>query len=139
MFEPREIPRLSEFTPNGEIYCELKFAPFSSPERRGHQMDDKEKDLSAMLKRSLEPAVCRVCIIEINFGDYHYIMLLVIHFYLKHEFPNFQVDVYAIILDNDGSCLSGAITAAGVALADAGIPMYDVITSVTLVRTKEFC
>ncbi|KAK6618204.1 hypothetical protein RUM44_002655 [Polyplax serrata] len=108
VFDPREIPRLSEFTPNGELYCEFKFAPFSSPERRGHVMDMEEKDLSVILRRSLEPAVCR------------------------HEFPNFQVDIYALLLDNDGACLSAAITAAGLAMADAGIPMYDILTSVSL-------
>lgn len=53
----------------------------------------------------------------------------------QHEFPNFQVDIYALLLDNDGSCLSAAVTAAGLALVDAGIPMYDIVTSVSLVRT----
>lgn len=47
------------------------------------------------------------------------------------------MDIYALVLDNDGSCLSGAVTAAGLALADAGIPMYDVIASVTLVSNRK--
>lgn len=62
VFNPREIPRLSEFTPNGELYCEFKFAPFSCPERRGHVMDGEEKDLSVLLRHALEPAVCRVSV-----------------------------------------------------------------------------
>jgi exosome complex component MTR3 len=57
------------------------------------------------LKRALLPAVCR------------------------HEFPNFQVDVFANVLEDDGSVLVAAITAAGLALADAGVPMYDVLTA----------
>lgn len=60
------------------------------------------------MKRALESAVCR------------------------HEFPNFQVDIYANVLQDDGSALSAAITCAGLALADAGIPMYDVITACTV-------
>lgn len=60
------------------------------------------------MKRALESAVCR------------------------HEFPNFQVDIYANVLQDDGSALSAAITCAGLALADAGIPMYDVITASTV-------
>lgn len=60
------------------------------------------------MKQALESAVCR------------------------HEFPNYQVDIYAIVLQNDGSCLSAAVTAAGLALANAGVPMYDIITSVTV-------
>lgn len=62
VFDPREIPRLSEFSPNGELYCEFKFAPFSNYERRNHVMDMEEKDLSLILKRSLESAVCRVAL-----------------------------------------------------------------------------
>lgn len=59
------------------------------------------------MQRSLEPSVCR------------------------HEFPNFQVDIYALVLDNDGSCLSAAITAASLALANASIPMFGLVTAVT--------
>lgn len=57
------------------------------------------------MKRALQPAVCR------------------------YTFPNFQVDVFVNVLENDGSALAAAITASGLALADAGIPMYDVITA----------
>lgn len=39
------------------------------------------------------------------------------------------MDVFIYILENDGACLSAAINAAGLALADAAVPMYDVITS----------
>lgn len=68
----------------------------------------EEKNFSAIMKQALESTVCR------------------------HEFPNFQVDIYALVIHNDGSCLSAAITAAGLALSHAGVPMYDLITSVSL-------
>ena len=74
VFEPREIPRLSEFTPNGEIYCEFKFAPFYGLERKGHIMDLEEKDLSIILKRSLEPAVCRVQFIFLTTFSYFFLI-----------------------------------------------------------------
>lgn len=54
-----------------------------------HQQDHEEKEYSVIMKRSLESAVCR------------------------HEFPNFQVDIYALVLENDGSALSAAIICAG--------------------------
>ncbi|KAI4466507.1 exosome complex component [Holotrichia oblita] len=108
VFDPREIPNKNEYSLNGELYCEFKFAPFSCPKRRMHQQDAEEKQNSIVMKQALEPAVCR------------------------HEFPNFQVDVYALVLENDGSALSAAITCAGLALAQAGIPMFDIITSVTI-------
>ncbi|KAJ9593208.1 hypothetical protein L9F63_015253, partial [Diploptera punctata] len=107
-FDPREIPRKSDYSVNGELYCEFKFAPFSCTKWRGHQADAYEKECSLMLRRALEPAVCR------------------------HEFPNFQVDVYALVLENDGSALAAAITCAGLALANASVPMYDLVVGATL-------
>ncbi|GJQ80746.1 hypothetical protein Trydic_g9338 [Trypoxylus dichotomus] len=108
VFDPREIPNKNEYSLNGELYCEFKYAPFSCPKRRLHQQDAEEKQNSIVMKQALEPAVCR------------------------HEFPNFQVDIYALVLENDGSALSAAITCAGLALAQAGIPMFDIITSATI-------
>lgn len=46
---------------------------------------------------------------------------------LSHVF--FQIDVFLYILEHDGACLAAAINAAGLALADARVPMYDIITS----------
>jgi len=108
VFDPREISNRSDYSLKGEIYCEFKFAPFSCPKRRLHQQDNEEKQYSCIMKKALESTVC------------------------LYELPNFQVDIYALVLHNDGSALSAAITAAGVALAEAGVPMYDIITSVTL-------
>ncbi|KAF5294098.1 hypothetical protein FQR65_LT10922 [Abscondita terminalis] len=108
VYDPREIPKKTDYSLKGELYCVFKFAPFSCLNRKGYQQDAEEKQNSAILKRALESAVCR------------------------HKFPNFQVDVYVLVLENDGSALSASITAAGVALAQAGIPMYDTITAATL-------
>ncbi|CAB3229683.1 unnamed protein product [Arctia plantaginis] len=109
VFDPREIPHQNEFSQLGQIYCEVKFATFSCPrKRRPHAPDAEEKALSVALRKALEPAVCR------------------------HLFPNYQVDVFVYILEHDGACLSNAINAAGLALADAAVPMYDVITASTI-------
>lgn len=108
VYDPREIPNRTEYSLIGEIYCEFKYATFSCQKRRLHQLDAEEKHYSTILKQALESTVCRC------------------------EFPNFQVDVYALVLHNDGSALSAAITAAGMAMANGGVPMYDIITSATL-------
>ncbi|KAF7273212.1 exosome complex component MTR3-like [Rhynchophorus ferrugineus] len=108
VFDPREIPNRSDYSLKGEIYCEFKFAPFSCPKRRLHQQDNEEKQYSSIMKKALESTVC------------------------LHELPNFQVDIYALVLHNDGSALSAAINAAGVALAEAGVPIYDIVASVTV-------
>lgn len=56
-----------------------------------------------------------------------------IRFIFQHEFPNFQVDVYALVLDNGGSALGAAIMAASLALANANVPMFGIVTTVTAV------
>lgn len=105
VFDPREIPKQNKFTTQGELFCDFKFSPFACVRRRPPMPDSEEKSLARALHRALMPAVCR------------------------QEFPNFQVDIFVNVLEDDGSALAAAITAAGLALTDAGIPMYDVITA----------
>lgn len=52
-----------------------------------------------------------------------------------HEFPNYQVDVFILVLEDDGSVMSTSITAAGMAFIDASIPCYDICSSSTLAIT----
>lgn len=42
------------------------------------------------------------------------------------------MDIFANVIEDDGSVLSTAITCAGLALADAGIPLYDIITAASI-------
>lgn len=60
VFDPREIPNKSEYSINGELYCEFKFAPFSTKNRHGFVRDAEEREYSVYLRRALEPAVMRV-------------------------------------------------------------------------------
>ncbi|XP_032664478.1 exosome complex component MTR3-like [Odontomachus brunneus] len=108
VFDPREVPNKVGYCVQGELYCEFKFAPFSHRKRKMHQQDAEEKEYSLVLQRALEPAVC------------------------LNEFPNFQVDIYATVLDNGGSALAAAIMAASLALANAGVPMYGLVTASTI-------
>ncbi|XP_050302303.1 exosome complex component MTR3 [Anthonomus grandis grandis] len=108
VFDPREIPNKVDYALKGEVSCEFKYAPFSCPKRKFNQFNNKEKHYSSMMKKALESAIC------------------------LHELPNFLVDIHAMVLEEDGSALSGAIIGAGLALAEAGVPMYDLITSVTM-------
>lgn len=59
---------IKHYSTLGQLFCEVKFAPFSCPQvRRPHAPDSEEKALSNALRKALEPAVCR------------------------HLFPNYQV------------------------------------------------
>lgn len=42
------------------------------------------------------------------------------------------MDVFANVLQDGGSVLSSTITCAGLALADAGIPMFDIVAASTI-------
>ncbi|XP_020278762.1 exosome complex component MTR3-like [Pseudomyrmex gracilis] len=108
VFDPREVPNKTGYCVQGELYCEFKFAPFSHCKRKMYQQDAEEKEYSLILQRALEPAVC------------------------LQEFPNFQVDIYATVLDNGGSALAAAIMAASLALATAGVPMFGLVTASTI-------
>lgn len=92
---------------NGEIVCDVKFSPFAGKKRLS-KSDVDEKSLALSLKRALQPAICR------------------------YAFPNFQVDIFVHVIEDDGAVLAAAINCAGAALADAGIPMYDIITASSL-------
>ncbi|XP_050544792.1 exosome complex component MTR3 [Daktulosphaira vitifoliae] len=108
VFDPKEVPNKVEYAKTGELQCEFKFTTFSCLQRRGYTRDSEERQLCNELRRALEPAICR------------------------GEFANFEIQINVLVLENDGSVLATAINAAGFALVDGCIPMYDVITASTL-------
>ncbi|VDI56956.1 exosome complex component MTR3 [Mytilus galloprovincialis] len=103
VYGPREVVRKEEFSMKGQLTCEFKYATFSCSYRRQHQQDSEEKDFSVQLLEALEPAVC------------------------LHKFPKAQVNIFVEVLQNDGSALAASITCASMALADAGIEVYDLV------------
>lgn len=56
-----------------------------------------------MLQESLQPALC------------------------LHKYPRSQIEVNVVVLEHSGSVLAHAVTCASLALADAGIEMYDLV------------
>lgn len=110
IYGPRESLRRLEFRMKGKLTCELKYAPFSSQARRSPVIGSEEKDLSNIIIQALEPSV------------------------IMEKFPKAQIDIYIMVLENDGNVLAAAINCASVALVDAGIEMYDVVTACSLVQ-----
>jgi len=53
---------------------------------------------------------------------------------LFDSFPNAVVDIYITVLQNDGGILAAAITAASLALIQAGIDVKDSVVACTAVR-----
>lgn len=104
VYGPRAVVKKEEFSMKGQLTCEFKFTTFSCEKRRQYQQDSEEKDYSVQLLEALEPAV------------------------LLHKFPKAQVNIYVTVLQNDGSALAASVTCASVAMADAGVEMYDLVT-----------
>ena len=50
-------------------------------------------------------------------------------------FPKSNVDVYCLVLESGGADLAVAINAASLALANAGLQMYDVVSACAVVRS----
>ncbi|CAL8292735.1 unnamed protein product [Boreogadus saida] len=104
VYGPKETERKDETDMKcGRLFADMRFAPFSCPERGSWIQGSQEKDLSLMVLESLQPAVC------------------------LHKYPRSQIDVNVMVLENNGSALAHAITCASLALADAGIEMYDLV------------
>lgn len=108
VYGPREVTRREDFSMKGQLNCEIKFATFSGVIRRQHLQDAEEKDMSVVITQALEPAV------------------------QLEKFPKSRMDVFLTVLQDDGGVLAGAMTAASVALADAGVEMYDLVVGCSL-------
>jgi exosome complex component RRP41 len=80
-------------------------APFSVQERKSPAPSRREVELSKVIRESLEPSI---------FLDYY---------------PRTGIDVFVEVLQADGSTRCASITAAALAIADAGIPMRDLVVA----------
>ncbi|CAN9499458.1 unnamed protein product [Ophioblennius macclurei] len=109
VYGPRETERKDETDMKcGRLTTDMRFAPFSCPERGSWIQGSQDKDFSLMLHESLQPAVC------------------------LHKYPRSQIEVNVMVLENSGSVLAHAVTCASLALADAGIEMYDLVLSCSI-------
>lgn len=96
----------------GRLLCDFRRAPFSGRRRRAPQGGGGEdRELGLALQEALEPAV--------RLGRY----------------PRAQLEVSALLLEDGGCALAAALTAAALALADAGVEMYDLVVGCGLSLT----
>ncbi len=81
-------------------------SPFSVDERKKPAPSRREIEISKVIKEALKPAV------------------------MLERFPRTVVDVFIEVLQADGGSRCAALDAASVALADAGIPMRDMVSAI---------
>ncbi|KAM6380568.1 LOW QUALITY PROTEIN: exosome complex component MTR3-like [Pluvialis apricaria] len=99
----------------GRLLCEFRRAPFAGRGARwrpGSAAErEAEREAASALREALEPAV-RLA-----------------------RYPRARLAVSALLLQDGGSALAAAISAAAMALADAGVEMYDLAVGCGLCRS----
>ncbi len=103
-FGPREMhPKHLAQADRMVLRCRYHMAPFSVQERKSPAPSRREVELSKVIKESIEPAL------------------------FLELYPRTGVDVFVEVLQADGGTRCASITAAALAVADAGVPMRDLV------------
>jgi exosome complex component RRP41 len=106
VYGPREAhPKHIALPDRAVIRCRYHMAPFSVDERKSPAPSRREMELSKVIRESLEPVV------------------------LTDLFPRTMIDLFVEVLQSDGGSRCAGITAASLALADAGIPMRELVAA----------
>jgi len=105
-FGPREMhPKHLAMQDRMVLRCRYHMAPFSVQERKSPAPSRREVELSKVIKEALEPAL------------------------FTELYPRTGVDVFVEVLQADGGTRCASITAAALAIADAGVPMRDLVVA----------
>ncbi|CAD6271245.1 unnamed protein product [Miscanthus lutarioriparius] len=108
VYGPREVQNKGQQVNSNEalVRCEYRMAEFSTGDRRRKPKGDRRStEISLVIRQTMEASI------------------------LTHLMPRSQIDIYVQVLQADGGTRSACINAATLALADAGIPMRDIVTS----------
>ncbi|NYZ77369.1 exosome complex exonuclease Rrp41 [Candidatus Micrarchaeota archaeon] len=110
VYGPREcIPRHEANPFRAIVKCRYMMSPFASLEEHGRSGPSRRStELSKVIREVFQNVI------------------------LADEFPNTEIDVYIDVLQADGGTRTASITVAALALANAGIPMKDMVTAVAV-------
>jgi len=87
------------------IRCRYNMAPFSVDDRKRPGPDRRSIEISKITAEALQPAV------------------------ILEKYPRSVIEIFIEVLEAEGGTRCAGITAASVALADAGIPMKDMVVA----------
>ncbi len=109
VYGPREIhPKHMTLPDRALIRCRYHMAPFSTSDRKSPAPSRREIELSKVIREALEASI------------------------FTELFPRTTIDVFIEVLQADGGTRTAGLTAASLAVADAGIPMRDLIAAVAV-------
>ena len=106
VYGPKEAhPKHISLPDRAILRCRYHMAPFSTEVRKSPAPTRREIELSKVIREALEPIV---------FSEYY---------------PRTVIDIFIEVLQSDGGTRCAGITAASLALADAGIPLRGLVSS----------
>ena len=106
VYGPKEVhPRHLARPDRAVLRCRYHMAPFSVDERKSPAPSRREVELSKVIREALEPSI---------FVEYY---------------PRTSIDIFIEVLQADGGTRCAGITTASLALADAGIPMRNLVAA----------
>lgn len=113
VYGPREAhPKHIALPDRAVIRCRYHMAPFSVEERKSPAPSRREMELSKVIREALEPVV------------------------LTDLYPRTTIDLFVEVLQSDGGSRCAGITGASLALADAGIPMTELVAACAVGKIK---
>jgi exosome complex component RRP41 len=104
VYGPKEVHPKHQVLPDRALLrCRYHMAPFSVDERKNPAPSRREIEISKVTREALVPAV------------------------IVEDYPRTAIEVWVEVLQSDGGSRCAGITAASLALADAGINMRDLV------------
>ena len=114
VYGPREVhPKHMAQSDRCVLRCRYHMSPFSTDTRKNPAPSRREVEISKVMREALEPAV------------------------MLEDYPRAAIDVFVEVLQSDGGSRCAGITAAAVALADAGINMRDLVAACAAGKVDE--
>jgi len=110
VYGPREcIPRHGASPYHALVKCRYMMSPFASAEEHGRSGPSRRStELSKVIREVFENLI------------------------IAERFPNTQINIFLDVLQADGGTRTASITAATVALVNAGIPMRDMVSAIAV-------
>ncbi len=106
VYGPRELhPKHLQQSEKARLKCIYSMAPFSTTDRVRPGPSRRSSEISKVTREALEPAL------------------------FLEKFPKTTIDVFILIMQANAGTRTAGINAASLALADAGIQMRDLVTS----------
>ncbi len=107
VYGPKEaLPKHKQNPYKALVRYTYRMATFSVPDRKNPRPARREVEISKVSGEALEKAI------------------------FLEKFPNTAIEIYVEILDSNAGTRAAALKAASLAVADAGIPMKDLVCSV---------